>query len=251
MRELDIEVTPEVRTDEYFNFPRCLIASKTLRVLKLRSGFRLPPSSIMKETFQSLHTLSLTLGPVDHHAPLSDLFTESAFPFLRNLHLQLCFGLRVLRVGCLALRDLSLEKCINLHGLDVVTPKLERLRVSECFHGYHNKSWVRINAPKLESLFWQYNAVADVTVFEHSNVLHEASVGFALVMSKNDKVSMDKLQSAINFMAGLSCARSLTLDSKTIEVIKSVLSCIMGAWVRLPIKMIMFDNGLMVDICFF
>jgi len=47
VRELDIEAST-VCTDDYFNFPRCVIWSETLRVLKLKSGFRLPPSSVMR-----------------------------------------------------------------------------------------------------------------------------------------------------------------------------------------------------------
>ncbi|BBH00047.1 hypothetical protein Prudu_009942 [Prunus dulcis] len=46
VQELDVEVA----TEDYFNFPRCVIASDSLRIFKLKSrypGFRLPPSSVM------------------------------------------------------------------------------------------------------------------------------------------------------------------------------------------------------------
>lgn len=216
VRELDIEVDTEVGTDEYFNFPRCVIGSESLKVLKLKSGFRLPPSSIMRDGFQSLQTLSLSLVILYNQPSLSDLFCESSFPLLRNLHLDMCFGLAYLHVGCRALEDLSLEKCYQLQGLDISGAKLVRMRVASCFDAYSDKSWVRINAPNLDHLFWQYNAVTDVTVFEHSNLLHEASIGF--FMLKEDIVNMGKLQSANNFLCGLSHARSLTLQSQTIEV---------------------------------
>lgn len=215
VRELDIEVATEVVTDDYFNFPRCVIGSESLRVLKLKSGFRLPPSSIMRDGFQSLQTLSLSLVILYNQPYLSDLFSESSFPLLKNLHLDMCFGLKYLHVGCRALEDLSLEKCFQLQGLDISCAKLERIRVASCFDAYSDKSWARINAPKLEHLFWQFNAVTDTTVFEHSNFLREASIGFFIL---NEAIGMAKVQSVNSFLSGLSHAGSLTLESQTIEV---------------------------------
>ncbi|KAG5047536.1 hypothetical protein JHK82_016895 [Glycine max] len=67
VRELDIEAST-VCTDDYFNFPRCVIWSETLRVLKLKSGFRLPPSSILSnnhlliQPFYNLKHLELHTG---------------------------------------------------------------------------------------------------------------------------------------------------------------------------------------------
>ncbi|KAJ1379743.1 Leucine-rich repeat domain superfamily [Sesbania bispinosa] len=219
VRELDIDVDTAVDIDDYFNFPRCVIGSESLKVLKLKSGFRLPPSSIMRTGFQSLQTLSLSLVILYHQPSLSDMFSESSFPLLRNLHLDMCFGLKYLHVGCRALEDLSLEKCFQLQGLDISCAKLERMRVASCFDAYNDKSWVRINTPKLQHLFWQYNAVTDITIFEHSNFLHEASVGFFIL--KEDIISMGKLQSANNFLSGLSHARSLTLQSQAIEILSN------------------------------
>ncbi|KAJ1382715.1 Leucine-rich repeat domain superfamily [Sesbania bispinosa] len=219
VRELDIDVDTAVDTDDYFNFPRCVIGSESLKVLKLKSGFRLPPSSIMRTGFQSLQTLSLSLVILYHQPSLSDMFSESSFPLLRNLHLDMCFGLKYLHVGCRALEDLSLEKCFQLQGMDISSAKLERMRVASCFDAYNDKSWVRINAPKLQHLFWQYNAVTDITIFEHSKFLHEASVGFFIL--KEDIISMGKLQSANNFLSGLSHARSLTLQSQAIEILSN------------------------------
>ncbi|MED6222483.1 hypothetical protein PIB30_064870 [Stylosanthes scabra] len=229
VRILDVEVATEVVTDDYFNFPRCIIGSHSLKVLKLKSGFRLPPSSIMRDGFQSLQTLSLSLVILYNQPFLSDLFSESSFPLLKNLHLDMCFGLKYLRVGCKALEDFSLEKCFQLQGLDISCPKLEKLKVASCFDAYSEKSWVRISAPKLQDLVWHYNAVTDMTMFEDHHHLHhhqssssnslsvfcgDASVGFFIV---NEDVSIGKLQSVNNFLSGLSHARSLTLESQTIE----------------------------------
>ncbi|WJX43820.1 hypothetical protein P8452_30873 [Trifolium repens] len=217
VRELDIEVDTEIDTDDFFNFPRCVISSESLKVLKLKSGFRLPPSSIMRNGFQSLHTLSLSLVILYNQPSLSDLFSESSFPLLRNLHLDMCFGLTHIRVGCRALEDLNLERCYQLQGLDVCGAKIERMRVTSCFDAYCNKTWVRMNVPKLENLIWKFNAVTDVTVFENSNSLNEASIGF--FMLKEGKVNMGRLQSANDFFSGLSRVRSLTLESQTIEIL--------------------------------
>ncbi|GAU39209.1 hypothetical protein TSUD_270520 [Trifolium subterraneum] len=74
-----------------------------------------------------------------------------------------------------------------------------------------------MNVPKLEKLIWKFNAVTDVTVFENSNLLHEASIGF--FMLKEGKVNMGRLQSANDFFSGLSHVRSLTLESQTIEIL--------------------------------
>lgn len=216
VRELDIEVETEFDYDNFFNFPRCVISSESLSVLKLKSGFRLPPSKIMKDGFQSLQTLSLSQVILYNQPSLFDLFSESSFPLLRNLHLDLCFGLTHLRVACRVLEDLRLERCYQLQGLDVSCGKLVRMKVVSCFDSYSEKTWVRINVPNVEHLFWQYNAVTDVTVFENSSFLHEASIG--LFMLKEGKVDLDRLQSANTFLCGLSHVHSLTLQSQTIEV---------------------------------
>ncbi|MED6147821.1 hypothetical protein PIB30_047348 [Stylosanthes scabra] len=235
VRILDVEVATEVVTDDYFNFPRCIIGSHSLKVLKLKSGFRLPPSSIMRDGFRSLQTLSLSLVILYNQPFLSDLFSESSFPLLKNLHLDMCFGLKYLRVGCKALEDFSLEKCFQLQGLDISCPKLEKLKVASCFDAYSEKSWVRISAPKLQDLVWHYNAVTDMTMFEdhhhQQQLLHhqsssnslslfsgDASVGFFIL---NEDVSIGKLQSVNNFLSGLSHARSLILESQTIEVLSN------------------------------
>ncbi|KAK7263574.1 hypothetical protein RJT34_31166 [Clitoria ternatea] len=219
VRELDVEVDTEVFTDDYFNFPRCVIGSESLKVLKLKSGFRLPPSSVMRTGFQSLQTLSLSYVVLYNQPSLPDLFSESSFPLLRTLHLDLCLGLKYLRVGCGALQDLSLERCYQLDGLDLSCAKLERMRVIKCFDAYSDKSWARINAPKVEHLFWQHNALTDITSFEHStNFLHEVSLGFFI--PSRDNISA-KLQSAINFLSGLSHVHSLTLERQTIEILSN------------------------------
>lgn len=215
VRELDIEAST-VCTDDYFNFPRCVIGSESLRVLKLRSGFRLPPSSVMRHGFQSLKTLSLSFVILNNQPSLTDLFSESSFPLLQTLHLDAFSGLKYLRVGCRALVDLNLEKCYELEGLDISCAKLERMRLVNCFVPYsEEKSWVKINAPMLEHLCWQHNAVTDMAMFEPWNLLHEVTVGFFILTRDN---SQNKLQSAVELLSGLSRVHSLSLERQTIEV---------------------------------
>ncbi|RDX88668.1 putative F-box/FBD/LRR-repeat protein, partial [Mucuna pruriens] len=213
VRELDIEAAT-VCTDDYFNFPRCVIGSESLRVLKLKSGFRLPPSSVMRHGFQYLQTLSLSLVILNNQPSLPDLFSESSFPLLKTLNLDACFGLKYLHVGCRVLQDLNLEKCYELEGLDISCAKLQRMRLAKCFDAYSDKSWVKVNAPKLEHLCWQHNAVTDLTIFEHSNLLHEVTLGFFILTRDNTL----KLQSAVDFLSGLSHAHSLYLERQTIEI---------------------------------
>ncbi|WVZ04483.1 hypothetical protein V8G54_025289 [Vigna mungo] len=217
VKELDIEAS-SVCTDDYFNFPRCVIGSESLRVLKIRSGFRLPPSSVMRHGFQSLKTLSLSLVILNNQPSLTDLFSESSFPLLQTLHLDACSGLKYLRVGCRALVDLNLEKCYDLEGLDISCAKLERMRLVKCFVADSEKSWVKINTPMLEHLCWQHNAVTDMTMFEPWNLLHEVTVGFSILTRDN---SQSKLQSAVELLSGLSRVHSLSLESQTIEILSN------------------------------
>lgn len=215
VRELDIEVA----TDDYFNLPRCVIKSESLRAFKLKSryrGFRLPLSSIMKDGFRSLHTLSLSLVILFDEPSLLDLFTDSSFSHLKKLNLDACFGLKHLKVSCRALEDLTLENCIQLHGLDIYGAKLERLRVASCFDANCDKTWVKINAQKLNILRWEYNAVTGSSSLENLTSLHEASVGFIVL---HEDSTAAKLQSVSNFLAGLCHVHCLTLESPCIEVV--------------------------------
>ncbi|KAJ7981363.1 F-box family protein [Quillaja saponaria] len=217
VQELDVEVA----TDDYFNFPRSVLGSESLRVFKLKSrypGFRLPPSSIMRDGFQSLHTLSLSLIVLYNQPCLSNLFSNSSFPLLKKLNLDSCFGLNYLHVACRALEDFSLENCFQLQGLDVSGAKLERLRVARCFDAYNDKGWVKINAPRIRVLLWEYNAVTDVSVFQLSSCLDEVSIGIFIL---DEVISMAKLQSVSNFLTGLSNTRCLKLESQCVEVLSN------------------------------
>ncbi|CAJ1979009.1 unnamed protein product [Sphenostylis stenocarpa] len=217
VRELDIEAST-LCTDDYFNFPRCVIGSESLRVLKLRSGFRLPPSSVMRHGFQSLKTLSLSLVILYNQPSLPDLFSESSFPHLQTLNLDACFGLKYLHVGCRAIEDLNLEKCYELEGLDISCAKLERMRLVKCFDAYTDKTSVKIIAPKLKLLCWQNNALTDMAIFEPSDLLHEVTVGFYILTRYK---SQSKLQSAVDLLSGLSRVHSLSLERPTIEILSS------------------------------
>lgn len=217
VQQLDVEVA----TDDYFNFPRSIIASESLRVLKLKSrfpGFRLPPSSVMKDGFRSLHTLSLSLIILHNQPSLVDLFSSdsSSFPLLKKLSLDACFGLRHLSVGCKALEELTLENCFQLQDLSISGPKLERLRVARCFDASGGKSWVEINVPRLKILHWVHNAITDYSDLENLSLLHEVSIGFFVL---HEDVSVVKLHSVSNFLSGLSHANYLTLESQCVQVL--------------------------------
>ncbi|XVF01856.1 hypothetical protein REPUB_Repub04eG0125200 [Reevesia pubescens] len=217
VQELDVEVA----TDDYFNFPRSVITSESLRVFKLRSrypGFRLPPPPIMKGGFRSLHTLSLSLVILYSQPSLSDLFTDSSFPRLKKLNLDACFGLKHLKVSCLVLEDLTLQNCFQLHALDVSGGKLKRLRVASCFDAYCDKSWVKINAPSLRNMVWEYNAITQNSSLENLISVHEASIGFFVL---HEDVSVAKLRSISNVLSGLARVHCLTLESQCVEMLSS------------------------------
>ncbi|KAI3457259.1 hypothetical protein Pfo_013922 [Paulownia fortunei] len=215
VQELDVEVS----TCDYFNFPRSVIYSGTLRSLRLKSwhpGFRLPPLEIMKDGFRSLSTLSLS-RPILHDQPsLVNLFTDSSFPLLKKLHLEACFGLKHLRVECPALEDLCLESCFQLQDLEISAPKLERLRVSSCFDAYSISSRVKIEAATLQIMLWSYNAVTEECILQNLTSLHEAFVGFFLLQ---EDLSAAKILSVSNFLTGISYCHSLTLESQCIEIL--------------------------------
>ncbi|KAL7185684.1 hypothetical protein ACSBR2_027608 [Camellia fascicularis] len=215
VQELDIEVA----TDDYFNLPRCVTTCESLRVFKLKSrypGFRLPPLSIMKSGFQSLHALSLSLVILYQQSSLVDLFTESSFPLLKKLSLDACFGLKKLRVGCRGIEDLTLENCFQLNDLNILGGKLERLRVASCFDAYSSNSLVKIEAPRLKIILWEYNAITESSCLENLNSLHEASVGFFVL---HDDITVAKRWSISNFLTGLSHVESLTLESQCVEIL--------------------------------
>ncbi|KAM7270782.1 hypothetical protein ACFE04_029996 [Oxalis oulophora] len=217
VQELDIEVA----TEDCLNLPRCVITSSSLRVFKFKScqaGFRLPPPSIMKDGFKSLHTLSLSLVILFDTPLLVDLFTDSSFPNLKTLNLDACFGLKHLRVSCRGLMEFSLMKCFQLHGLDVHCGKLEKMRVASCFDSYCDKTWVKIDCPKLRNLVWKNNAVTGTTCFKKSSSLDEASIGF--LMLHEDSTSA-KLQSLSNLLSGISHTSCLSLESNCIEILSN------------------------------
>lgn len=218
----------EVFTEDYFNFPRCVIASDSLRVFKLKSwkpGFRLPPSSVMTNGFRSLQSLSLSRISLCNQPSLSDMFSESSFLVLKKLSLDTCFGLKHLRVGCRALQDLALENCFELQGLDVSGSNLETCRIAKCFDGYIDQSWVKIDAPRLGVVLWEHNALSDTICLENLSCLHKASVGLL-----HQDVSVAKLQSVSNLFGGLSLAHCLTLDYNCIEVRTSIFNFLCRSW---------------------
>ncbi|XP_021900919.1 putative F-box/FBD/LRR-repeat protein At4g03220 [Carica papaya] len=217
VQELDVEVA----TDDYFNFPRCLISSDSLRVFHLKSrypGFRLPPSSVMVGGFRFLQTLSLSLVILYNQPCLDDLFTESSFPLLKKMNLDACFGLKQLKIGCRALEDLTLENCFQLHGLDVWGKKVERLKVASCFDAYGDKNWVKINAPRLKVIIWEYNAVTAISCLENLMGLEEASIGLFVL---HEDVTTEKLHCVSSLLSGLMHARSLTIERHCIEILSN------------------------------
>ncbi|KAL0354153.1 UNVERIFIED_CONTAM: putative F-box/FBD/LRR-repeat protein [Sesamum angustifolium] len=215
VQELDVEVS----TSDYFNFPRSVINSATLRALRLKSwhpGFRLPPLEIMKAGFRSLSLLSLSRAILHDQPTLVNLFTDSSFPLLKKLHLDACYGLKHLRVECPALEDLNLENCFQLEHLEINVQKLERLKVSGCFDAYSISTRLMIEAPTLQIMSWSYNAITEECILQNLTSLHEVVVGFLLLQ---EDLSSAKVQSVSNFLTGISCCHSLTLESPCIEIL--------------------------------
>ncbi|GAB2285311.1 hypothetical protein Dimus_019765 [Dionaea muscipula] len=221
VKELDMEIT----TCDYFNLPRSLVRSGSLRFLRLKSrypGFRLPPASVLRGGgFRSLETLSLSLVILYDQPSLRDLFTDDtgSFPVLRKLSLDACFGLKDLKVACRLLEELTLENCFQLRGLEVVGQRLERLRVSSCFDAYCDQCWVKVSGtPRLRCVVWEYNALTDQCTVGGLECLEEASVGFFLLHDQ-EGISVSKAWAVCDLFRGLSHARSLTFQHPCVEVI--------------------------------
>ncbi|XP_010556814.1 PREDICTED: putative F-box/FBD/LRR-repeat protein At4g03220 [Tarenaya hassleriana] len=217
IQELDVEVA----TNDYFNFPRRVITSQCLRVLKLKSsypGFRLPPSSAILGGFHKLKTLFLSLVILYNQPFLLDFFTDPSFPLLEKLNLEYCFGLKQLKVSCSQLQELTLENCFQLDGLEVSGNKLKRLKVGSCFDAYTEESWAKINAPNLRSFLWESNAVTAVNFSDNSVFLQEASV---VVFMLHQDVKFSQIHSLLALLSGLSHTKSLELGNQCIEILSS------------------------------
>ncbi|XP_009606348.1 putative F-box/FBD/LRR-repeat protein At4g03220 [Nicotiana tomentosiformis] len=215
VQELDVEVA----TNDYFNFPRSAISSDSLRVFKLKSkypGFRLPPSSIMKNGFRNLFSLSLSCIIMYEQPSLHDLFTDSSFPLLKKLNLENCSGLIYLHVSCRVLEELTLENCFQLEHLDVTGPKLESLSVKSCFDSYTSGTKVKVNGPRLKRIIWSSNTITDQSCLENLTSLIEALVGFFVLL---EDLSAMKLRSVNDFLSGLSHSHSLLLENQSVEIL--------------------------------
>ncbi|KAM3221979.1 putative F-box/FBD/LRR-repeat protein [Capsicum annuum] len=216
VQELDVEVA----TNDYFNFPRSAITSNTLRVFKLKSkypGFRLPPSSIMKNGFKNLFSLSLSCLIMYEQPSLHDLFTDTAFPLLKKLNLDGCSGLNYLHISCRVLEEFILENCFQLEHLDITCPKLEKLSVKSCFDSYSTSGTdVKIVGPRLKSIVWSNNTITDQSCLENLTSLIEALVGFFVLL---EDLGAMKLRSVSNFLSGLSHSHSLVLENQSVEIL--------------------------------
>ncbi|KGN46705.1 putative F-box/FBD/LRR-repeat protein At4g03220 [Cucumis sativus] len=209
-----------VATNDYFNFPRCVISSDSLRVFNLRSthpGFRLPPPSLMVSGFRSLNSLSLARMVFHDRPSLVDLFTETSFPVLKKLNLERCFGLEHLSVKCPVLEDFSLQLCFQLQGFDVFGAKLQSIKVSNCFDAYTTLTWVKIVAPNLNTLHWIYNALTDeINIHNFTSTLNQASLSLL-----PQHFVTNKLHSVSALLSAISPAHSLALDSLCVDIVSS------------------------------
>ncbi|XP_062103101.1 putative F-box/FBD/LRR-repeat protein At4g03220 [Humulus lupulus] len=216
VQQLDLDVI----TDEHIIFPRSVILSESLRVLSLKSrcsAFRFPPDlSVMKSGFRSLVSLSLSnVVLIDNDHRLLDLFSHSSFPMMSKLSMDCCLGLKHLRIGCGALEEFELKCCIALQSLEICCPKLQTLKVQTCFEEYNDDgddgivSWVNIEAPKLRTLVWEENAVTDSSSLVDLRKLEEATIGTLIGFGYHENVSLAKLQSLSDFLAGFAYVRCL------------------------------------------
>ncbi|ESQ38005.1 hypothetical protein EUTSA_v10029130mg [Eutrema salsugineum] len=218
VQELDIEVT----TNDYFNFPRWIVTSQSLRALKLKSsypGFRLPPSSSILGGFQKLTSLSLSLVILYNQPYLPDFFTDPNFPLLEKLALENCFGVKELKVNCRLLQEFTLKNSLQLDCLEVSGNKLQRLKVVSCFHSFSEESYVKINTPNLKSFLWNSNAESTTVHFLDKLVcLRKAFVGMLLL---HQDINSQITQSLFTLLSGLCHSYKLQLGNQSVEILSS------------------------------
>ncbi|KAI8007652.1 putative F-box/FBD/LRR-repeat protein [Camellia lanceoleosa] len=106
--------------------------------------------------------------------------------------------------------------CESLRVFKLKSRYPEKLRVASCFDAYSSNSLVKIEAPRLKIIRWEYNAITESSCLENLNSLHEASVGFFVL---HDDITVAKRWSISNFLTGLSHVESLTLESQCVEIL--------------------------------
>ncbi|CAN1232156.1 Putative F-box/FBD/LRR-repeat protein At4g03220 [Linum perenne] len=223
VQDLDVEVG----TTDYFNFPRNLISSETLKTFKLKSispGFRLLESSVMSRGFKSLTSLTLSMVNFHEHPSLIDLFTETppSFPSLKSLELDQCHELKHLRVFSPGLERFSLSDCYDLHGLEICCTRLENLSVVRCFDAYcdRGETWVEIyEGGRIRVVEWEQNAVTGRSEVEGMVAVKEAMVGF--FVEYYEEIGSTKVESVCGFLGGFSSVDFLTLGSQCIEILSN------------------------------
>ncbi|KAH0651006.1 hypothetical protein KY284_030918 [Solanum tuberosum] len=170
VQELDVEVA----TNDYFNFPRSAINSDSLRVFKLKSkypGFRLPPSSIMKNGFKNLFTLSLSCLIMYEQPSLHDLFTETSFPLLKKLSLDGCTGLTYLHdLGAMKLRSVNdfLSGLSHSHSLVLENQSVEILSKNNHLAGISLRPFSKLRSLELHTGFHKHNIPGLANLFRSS-----------------------------------------------------------------------------------
>uniref|UniRef100_A0A5B7BF76 F-box domain-containing protein n=1 Tax=Davidia involucrata TaxID=16924 RepID=A0A5B7BF76_DAVIN len=220
------ELELDVFLSDHFDLPRCLFACDSLKVLVLKPQtpnpkpeIRFPTSHAMVSTgLQSLQTLSLTCIQFrDSPTVVADLFSASCFPLLKTLFLKDCKGIDHLNISCPDLENLELRD-LQLNGLDVSSARLEVLQVRKCFKNIRrNESWVKIFAPRLETFYWEYNAITDRCVMENFTSLYTATVYFV-----TERLSAARLRSAATLFSVLSFARYIYVGSLVVELLSKI-----------------------------
>lgn len=209
-----------VLTNDCFNLSRRVLKSDSLKILKLKflgHGIRLPPWCFLKDGFQSLNSLSLSL--VIFYEKPNLVMDCLSFPLLEKLSMDKCRGLKHLKVCCQALVKFSLSECSELDNLEISCPKLKKMSVSRCFNTTSRNSSVMIDAPKLDKIIWNGNAITGRSSLHNLRSLQEASVCFVCFES----VTAANLASMSDFFNGLYQLKCLKLEAPCFEVPPSFL----------------------------
>ncbi|KAB2610571.1 F-box/FBD/LRR-repeat protein [Pyrus ussuriensis x Pyrus communis] len=164
VQELDVDVA----TEDYFNFPRCVIASESLRVFKLKSldpGFRLPPSSVMTGGFKCLQSLSLSCI-ILYNQPSLGYVHRLFFPYAQETEPGCLFWVKHLLVGCRALQDLTWENVFSFKDWMFLIPS------DSNYFAVDLNPFNNLKSLELHTCFNKNNITGLACIFKISPMLH-------------------------------------------------------------------------------
>ncbi|EPS64237.1 hypothetical protein M569_10544 [Genlisea aurea] len=218
VQKLDIDVD----TSDYFNFPCAVLLDKRLLSLRLRSEnheIKLPSAEVIQRGFQSLTAMSLTRGDFNDEPSLVNIFTDPFFPSLKTLTLELCSGIKNLKVQLSNLLDLAVVHIKSLVVMELNSKKLENLRVDRSFTSTE-RAQVLLSSPSLKEVIWFRNNVVENFIIDNLTNLQKVTLlNNDTELNVKDLLRGTSQLKLKDFIAGISHCHYLFICGPFIELI--------------------------------